>query len=53
MAEAEGTAPELWIEMVGGVKTVRDSEAFAIDGNDSVDKQVTKVGAPESNRRPK
>ena len=56
LAEPEGTAPKLWIDMIGGVKEVKivhHSEVFAIDLNDSVDKQVSKVGAPESNRRPK
>ena len=68
LAEAEGSAAKLWIDLYGGVreaKTVPFSEAFAIDVDDSVDEQVSKENLPsmetvlskevtqESNRRPK
>ena len=66
LAEAEGSAAKLWIDMFGEVrevKTVPYSETFAIDVDDNVEEQVSKEnlpnmetvpckeGAPESNRR--
>ena len=69
LAEAECSAPKLWIDMFGGevmeVKTVPHSEAFVNNVNDSVVEQASNenfrnrvtvlcnVGAPESYRRPK
>merc|ERR1719318_90630 len=68
LAEAEGSAAKIWIDLYGGAreaKTVPFSEAFTIDVDDSVDEQVSKENlpnmervlhkedSPESNRRPK